>query len=631
MKEEVETLVELKYWINHMQKEIKHILNKFKEDEHKLNQIIVTLFLHTNSIKVKNNALIKSLKLTNRELTSVMKNSVATQFGMVEVIQAFEMAIPDKEQTINGAVYTPKVIKEFIVQKTLARVKKKYESIIAGDISCGCGAFLYTLAKRLHSETGKSYKHIYKSNLFGLDISSSSIDRTKILLSLLAVTESEDEREFSFNLFVANALSFDWQKEVPAIKKNKGFDLIVGNPPYVRAKNLEEKTKQLLRNWTVTKSGNPDLYIPFFEIGQKYLQPKGILGYITVNSFYKSVNARALRKYFKEKKTDLRIIDFGHEKIFGNKSVYTCICLISNYLSNYVAYTKSTSSQLEGVKEVDFDKIPYQSINSHRGWVLSNSQVFENINKIENSGTSLDKLYNIKNGIATLSNDIYIFRPIRETKHYFIFHKNGKEYMVEKNICRDIIKPNILKYEHEIEQVKEKLIYPYSNGIIPLRLMAEDQLKSKYPKAYFYLAEFKNDLLKRDKGHGDYGAWYAFGRTQALTDIGYKLMFPYMAKKPHFVYTEKKDMMIYCGYAIFSESKDELLLLKKILQSRVFEYYIKHTSKPYSAGYFSYAKNYVKSFGICELSDTEKKYLLMTDDKNTVDSFLEKKYRVNLS
>ncbi|MDA3822832.1 MAG: N-6 DNA methylase, partial [Bacteroidales bacterium] len=374
-----------------------------------------------------------------------MIESIKTPFGMVEVIQAFELAIPTKEQTINGAVYTPKNIKEFIVQRTLSKIKKPYETILAGDISCGCGAFLYTLAKRLHLDTGKSYKEIFQNNLYGLDISSSSIERTKILLSLLAISAGEDEKEFSFNLFIANALSFDWFKEVSAIKKNQGFDLIVGNPPYVRAKNLEDRTKKLLGNWSVTKSGNPDLYIPFFEIGQKYLQPKGMLGYITVNSFYKSMNARALRKYFKEKSTDLEIIDFGHEKIFGSKSAYNCICFISNKPSNNIAFTRSASDRIGKIKEVYFHKISYQSVNSHKGWVLSNPKVVENINKIENCGTSLDDLYLIKNGIATLSNDIYIFRPTRETKHYFIFQKNNKEYKIEKGICRDIIKPNILK------------------------------------------------------------------------------------------------------------------------------------------------------------------------------------------
>jgi hypothetical protein len=446
----------------------------------------------------------------------------------------------------------------------------------------------------------------------------------------LAISSGEDVKTFSFNLYTANALNFDWFRQVEAVNNNKGFDLIVGNPHYVRAKNLEVETKKLLSNWVVTKSGNPDLYIPFFEIGQKYLQSNGILGYITVNSFYKSINARALRKYFKEYSTDLIIIDFGHEKIFGNKSTYTCICFVSNVQSKSISFVRTVSSELNQLKDDDFNKIFYRTVNSHKGWVLSDHKVVDNINKIENCGSSLDDLYIIKNGIATLSNDIYIFRPERETKYFFFLRKNEKEYKIEKGLCRDIIKPNILKFEYEIEQIKEKLIYPYTNGITPLRLMDEDFFKEKYPHGYSYLLDHKKSLMQRDKGNGDYGAWYAFGRTQALNDEGYKLLFPYMAKYPHFVYTDQRDLLIYCGYAIFSDSPEKLLTLKKILQSKVFDYYIRHTSKPYSAGYFSYAKNYVKYFGVVDLNDKEKKFLLNTTNQLKIDEFLINKYQLSL-
>ena len=65
-------------------------------------------------------------------------------------------------------------------------------------------------------------------------------------------------------------------------------------------------------------------------------------------------------------------------------------------------------------------------------------------------------------------------------------------------------------------------------------------------------------------------------------------------------------MMIYCGYAIYNESETELLLLKKLLESCVFEYYIKNTSKPYSTGYYSFAKNYVKSFGVYPFNEEQR-------------------------
>ena len=186
---------------------------------------------------------------------------------------------------------------------------------------------------------------------------------------------------------------------------------------------------------------------------------------------------------------------------------------------------------------------------------MSNPKSLSNIKRIENIGTPLGELLPIKNGIATLSNSIYIFRPHREDSNFYYFEKNGVEYAAEKGICRDIIKPNILKYEHEIPDIREKIIYPYTNGINPLSLIQEENFKEDFTKAYIYLESHKSDLAKRDKGKGDYGAWYAFGRTQALTDKGLKLLFPYMSKHPHFVYTDNEEMLIYCGYAIFSDSR----------------------------------------------------------------------------
>ena len=138
---------------------------------------------------------------------------------------------------------------------------------------------------------------------------------------------------------------------------------------------------------------------------------------------------------------------------------------------------------------------------------------------------------------------------------------------------------------------------------------------SNYPQAYAYLQSCKEVLDARDKGEGYYGAWYAFGRTQAIADSGKKLLFPYMSDLPHFIYMPQRDMMIYCGYAIYSESETELLFLKRVLESSVFDYYMRHTSKPYSTGYYSYAKNYVKSFGIYPFNDEQKIHILSMTSK----------------
>ena len=280
-----------------MQKELKYIINQFREDESSLNKIIVSVFVRANSIQVKKNALVKSLLISEKSVLHKTISEINMPFTFDDVIEAFELSIPNGEKVINGAVYTPSYIKGFIVEHSLKKIEKPLQKILAADISCGCGAFLFTFANKIKAETGKSFSQIFKDNLFGLDISNSSIERTKILLSLLAISNREDKPEFEFHLHTGNALSFDWKGTEKKIKANAGFDLIVGNPPYVRAKNIDDASKSLLTNWAVTKSGNPDLYIPFFEIGLENINENGTLGYITVNSFYKSVNARELRKY----------------------------------------------------------------------------------------------------------------------------------------------------------------------------------------------------------------------------------------------------------------------------------------------------------------------------------------------
>ena len=609
-----------------MNNEFKYIINKYSENESTFNKIIVSAFINSNSIRVKNNELIKSLLINNNSALYQSVSSLSYKLTFDDLIEAFELAIPNNEKIINGAVYTPNYIKKFIVEHSLSRINKQYNLILTSDISCGCGAFLFTVSSILKAKTQKSFSEIFKENIFGLDISQSSIERTIILLTLLALTSGEDKKKFDFNLYCANALSFDWLKQDKKIKENNGFDLIVGNPPYVRAKNIDIKSKELMSLWNVTKSGNSDLYIPFFEIGVKQLNKNGVLGYITVNSFFKSINARELRKFLQQNKYDLKIIDFGHEKIFENKSAYTCISFITKATSNSISYKKESSKSLVQNELKNFNQILYNDLNYQKGWLLNDTRIIKNILKIESAGKSLGSAYKIKNGIATLCNNIYIFKPLSETKDYYVLVQNGKQYKIEKKICRDIIKPNILKYEHEIESVKEKLIYPYSNGINSLSLINEKFFKTNFPKAYNYLLDNKKDLQKRDKGNGNYGAWYAYGRTQALSDKGFKLLFPYMAKKSHFVFTDQKDLLIYCGYAIFSESVEELKLLKVILESKVFEYYMTNTSKPYSSGYLSYAKNYVKNFGICGLTSKDKSILMNLKNKNLINEFLIKKY-----
>ena len=605
-----------------MDKKINTLIEKYSDNELLLNKLVVTAFAKFNKIEIDEGFLLQFVENKDGHLLSDVK-LLAEQCTVEDVIGVFELAIPKAEKTANGAVYTPKYIRDYIVTKIIHLTEKPIDACLCADISCGCGAFLYTLAETIHKCGGVNYSTILH-HLYGVDISATSIGRAKILLALAALSNGEIIDDTDFNLYVGDSLTFDFMK-MPGVKENLGLDIVVGNPPYVRSKNIDSVTKQNLPLWSTSKIGNADLYIPFFEIGMSVLNENGLLGYITVNTFFKSVNARSLRNYFAENKRSLSIIDFGQQLIFTKKLAYTCLAFLSKDKSDSLLYAKADVADVKTQNNFVYSRINYASLDNHRGWNLNRNDVLDNIKLIENAGEALGDKYVIKNGVATLANDVFIFRPIRSDEIYHYLIRNNVEYAIEKGVCRDIIKPNILKSEDEISEKEEKIISPYDTHC---NIISEDFFVKNYPFAYKYLQDCRDVLDARDKGEGEYEAWYAFGRTQAIADMGKKLLFPYMSDSPHFVYTPHKDMMIYCGYAIYNESETELLFLKRVLESSVFDYYMKNTSKPYSTGYYSYAKNYVKSFGIYPFTEGQKQHLLSLTNKEEIDEYVRAIYKL---
>ncbi len=604
-------------------------LSQYSATPKDVDRLTISAFLEINKLKPQKNKLLKSYSIAKTEkeehaslieFVSVI-NAETKEFGFEELIELFEFVISPADRVINGAIYTPEKIRNFIVKEAFGKISNLNDSIKISDIACGCGGFLFNTSIELKSRTGKTYSEIFKNNIFGLDIQEYSISRTKLLLSLLALQSGEDEMEFGFNLFQGDSLDFDWTIKIDGFN---GFDIILGNPPYVCARNLDEDTKDKLKNWEVCKSGNSDLYIPFFQIAIENLRINGVLGFITMNSFFKSLNGRALRDYFQRKQFAISIIDFGSEQVFKSKNTYTCICFIENRYQNFISYTTSESDKLKS--KHSFKKVHYEILDSKKGWNLKDNKT---ITKIESTGLPFGELYQTRHGIATLKNDIYIFRPIDEDENFF-YLQNGSLYKIEKGICKDIVNSNKLSREVNLNNLKEKVIFPYNQQERP-KLLEEKLIEEKFPEAYKYLQNKRKALAQRDKGNGNYENWFAFGRTQSLEKIKNKMFFPkYSDRTPNFIINSDDDLLFYNGLAVVGSSEIEMKIIKKIMESNVFWYYIKTTSKPYSSNYYSLNGNYIKNFGVCELTYEEKKYLMKETDLDILNEFFEDKYEVKV-
>lgn len=606
-------------------------LKSYSAEPLQVDRLIVSAFLQINQLTVLKNHLLLNYTIQENQIqewNSLIEfieiiNEEIDVFDLEKVIKLFEFVISPSDRIINGAIYTPSEIREYIITKCFNSELNNIDNVKIADIACGCSGFLYSAAKELKKITRNSYSHIFQYQIFGLDIQNYSATRSKLLLSLLAIADGEDIEEFYFNIHQGDALLFNWQN---IINNFNGFEIIVGNPPYVSARNLDEEAKKNVKHWEVCSTGNPDLYIPFFQIGYENLAPNGILGFITMNTFFKSLNGRALRDYFQKNEVSIEIIDFGTLQIFKSKSTYTCLCFLEKTKSNYIKYYKSVNKELPNNIN-QFKTIYYNHLNSQKGWNLNNNSI---ISRIENIGKPFSELFTTRHGIATLKNDIYIFKPIAEDSDYY-YLKNETIYPIEKNICKDILNSNKLSRKADFDTLLEKVIFPYTNEIKP-KILEEEFLKNTFPMAFEYLKNKRQILSKRDKGNGQYEQWFAFGRTQSLEKIDNKLFFPkYSDQTPSYLRSNDPNLLFYNGQAVIGHTEEEMTLVQKIMESRLFWYYIKSTSKPYSSNYYSLNGTYIKNFGIPDFNKQEMDFILNENNKDIINNFLEDYYGIHLT
>ena len=217
---------------------------------------LVSAFVKFNNIIIKENTYIRKYIIRTEDeeestllnkIYSIIKNTSIT-FTFEQLIELFEFVVSPKDKIVSGAVYTPKFIREFLILKAFERINGLTVVSKIADLSCGCGSFLFDAAITIHNKLQISYNEIFKNILYGLDIQEYSINRSKLILILLAITNGEDLEDFDFNLFIGDALAFDWSKSQINFK---GFDIILGNPPYVCSRNIIPETKQYLMNWEV--------------------------------------------------------------------------------------------------------------------------------------------------------------------------------------------------------------------------------------------------------------------------------------------------------------------------------------------------------------------------------------------
>lgn len=607
--------------------------------EHKIIDIeksLVHFFVELNNLKAcKNKLIIEILDNKSGEISKI-KEILKTKFhkfSINDLETAFELLIPSEDRKINGAFFTPPIITNYIAGDLIISDKVKI-----CDPSCGCGAFLIASIETLRKKFFKKVIDAIESNIFGVDILDYSVRRCKIILTLLALLNNEDKENINFDVYQEDSLNIDWFKLFPSIMKNGGFDIVIGNPPYVKYQDLPDKLrKDLFKNWKTLKTGTYNLYFAFFELGISLIKNNGKLGYITPNNYFTSLAGIHLREFLQLNRHIDKIIDFNHIKIFDAQT-YTCVTFLSKMAKDYFLFERiNDRKRLPSLTDIKFSHVKYEDLDAKK-WRLLREADQKNIKQLETSGIRLGNIVDINVGIATCKDNIYFIDGSTIENGYYKKEFNKKVFYIEKEITRLIVKISDFKSQKELCENKRRIIFPYyiKNG--KAYLILKDELKRKYPKCYEYLLTTKQELEKRDKGKVKYEEWYAYARTQGLTSWGEKLLTPTFSSKPRFLFEKNPEALFCNGYGIFPTNTNgnlfngslPLELLTKILNSQIMAYYVDKTSIAIEGGYPCYQKNFIERFGIPYFNEKEQEYLKREENNEKINKFLVKKYGINI-
>jgi len=534
---------------------------------------------------------------------------------------------------------------------------------------------IYKVFDGSYQLTLKTKHQILTENIFGVDINPYAVEVTKfsLLLKLLEHENAGSINNFldkhkqrvlpnlSSNIKCGNSLvdktyfnfqpeaidnnellfklkPFDWQQEFNFLRANNGFDAIVGNPPYVRIQNIVKFSLEEVKffqseisGYTVAGSETFDKYYLFIQRAISLLNENGVLGYIVPHKFFIVKGGKALRSFISSHSSLFKIIHFGVTQVFPNRSTYTAIIILDKNKREEFYFKRIRKAVAELITEpLIYDEYETRFF-SEQPWVFVSKNaesVFNNL-KRDNS-VPLKAIAEIAVGLQTSADKIYIFQPIAETDNTYKLSIQGREFDVEKAICKpclydlsfglfDTVKPNA------------QIIFPYTIVGDKAEPFTETYFQEHFPLAWDYLSSFKEQLSKRSI-NGTSPKWFQFGRSQSLTRFHntQKLIWTVLSTKPGYVFDQNNLQFTGGGngpyYSLFTNSEYSLYYLLGILAHPIIEVMVKSGASEFRGAYYSHGKQFIERLPIRKIDFVDASEKKLHDDVvETVKKLIETK------
>lgn len=419
--------------------------------------------------------------------------------------------------------------------------------------------------------------------------------------------------------------SFEWRFEYPSLLDDNGnftgFDIIIGNPPYLRIQGLRDRDSdyadELLKKYK-SATGSFDLYEMFVERGLQLSGESGIVNYIMPTKWTNSAFGKGLRKLLVEQTAISKIISFGDYQIF-DASTYTGLqwFVKGSNLLEYYKLDKSITSK-DDLQKFLFSLGPEEativemSALSEKQWVLTagdTSRILKEMNKQPRRVKDIfDKIFQ---GLATSKDDVYFLYNCKEDGIYIIGESKqlGRRVRVEKGLVKPLLKGEDV-HRYDTISSDRYVIFPYTITGGTAIVMEEQELQFMYPEGYAYLKE--NESVLRGREHGRLSndkQWYKYIYPKNLVLFAKeKLVAPDISMGGNFAHDFEgkfyQTTTIY-GYIKKTQVKESYDFWMALFNSRLCWWFLINTGTTLANGFFRFKPDYINPLPVPDEESTK--------------------------
>ncbi|MCI6258722.1 MAG: BREX-1 system adenine-specific DNA-methyltransferase PglX, partial [Spirochaetia bacterium] len=445
------------------------------------------------------------------------------------------------------------------------------------------------------------------NNLYGVDINEESVEITK--LSLWLHTAQKDRKLTTLNnkikcgnsliddISIAGEKAFNWEKEFPEVFEKGGFDVVIGNPPYVQLQSIGKMSDAYAKCGYESYNKSADLYCLFTERGFSLLKKNGLQSFIMPNKWMLADYGKELRKFMS--KTSLQqIINFGDVQFFKDAATIVCIFVIKKSEEKNKVLALSLNQKtykgnfLQEIKD-GLQEFSHETFNENI-WQINDKRITMIFNKMKTIGKPLKNwAVEINNGIKTGFNDAFY---IDEKKKHALINQDSR--------LTNLIKP-MLRGEDVgafYPNFKDLYLINFHNGIkarniLPLRIEDYPVLKTHFDKYFEKLSK------RSDKGITPYNL-----RNCAYLDYFDKPKIMYSEITKFFPFMLDNKGMFCNNKVFFITAKDDtvsLSFLTAVFNSKLCKLWIWYNCPELLGGTREIRKAYFENFPIPDLKNSE--------------------------